>query len=91
MVSGPASVPGGCGIFEKAFLVSLREFWGFARNRPPKAVAGWGLHPLESAVLSRRTPEADIDRSRAAPEGCTRVKPLARGEMKHSKNDALSL
>src|SRR5205807_2063720 len=24
------------------------------------AVAGWGLHPLESAALSRRTPEAAI-------------------------------
>jgi hypothetical protein len=22
--------------------------------------AGWGLHPLESAALSRRTPDADI-------------------------------
>jgi hypothetical protein len=27
---------------------------------PAGAVAGWGLHPLESAALSRRTPKADI-------------------------------
>jgi hypothetical protein len=27
---------------------------------PAGAVAGWGLHPLESAALSRRTPEADL-------------------------------
>jgi hypothetical protein len=28
---------------------------------PAGAVAGWGLHPLESAVFARRTPEAVID------------------------------
>src|SRR5262249_43999112 len=28
------------------------------RLLPAGAVAGWGLHPLESATLSRRTPEA---------------------------------
>jgi hypothetical protein len=27
---------------------------------PAGAVAGWDLHPLESAALSRRTPPADI-------------------------------
>jgi hypothetical protein len=27
---------------------------------PAGAVAGWGLHPLESAALSRRTPNTDI-------------------------------
>jgi len=27
---------------------------------PAGAVAGWGLHPLESAAFSRRTPKADI-------------------------------
>jgi hypothetical protein len=27
---------------------------------PAGAVAGWGLHPLESAALSRRTPMAVI-------------------------------
>jgi hypothetical protein len=27
---------------------------------PAGAVAGWDLHPLESAALSRRTPKADI-------------------------------
>ncbi len=26
---------------------------------PAGAVAGWDLHPLESAALSRRTPDAD--------------------------------
>jgi hypothetical protein len=27
---------------------------------PAGAVAGWDLHPLESAALSRRTPKAAI-------------------------------
>src|ERR1700735_5219143 len=27
------------------------------------AVAGWGLHPLESAAFARRTPKAEVDRS----------------------------
>jgi hypothetical protein len=27
---------------------------------PAGAVAGWGLHPLESAALSRRTPDSDV-------------------------------
>jgi hypothetical protein len=27
---------------------------------PAGAVAGWDLHPLENAALSRRTPAADI-------------------------------
>jgi len=27
---------------------------------PAGAVAGWGLHPLESAAFARRTPETDI-------------------------------
>src|SRR6202795_2496949 len=30
------------------------------RLLPAGAVAGWGLHPLESAALSRRTPGADF-------------------------------
>jgi hypothetical protein len=30
------------------------------RLLPAGAVAGWGLHPLESAALSRRTPGADL-------------------------------
>src|SRR5205807_7113790 len=30
------------------------------RFLPAGAVAGWGLHPLESAALSRRTPLADL-------------------------------
>src|ERR1700730_11780896 len=30
------------------------------RLLPAGAVVGWGLHPLESAALSRRTPEAAI-------------------------------
>jgi hypothetical protein len=27
---------------------------------PAGAVAGWDLHPLESAAFARRTPDADI-------------------------------
>jgi hypothetical protein len=27
---------------------------------PAGAVAGWDLHPLESAALSRRTPKSDV-------------------------------
>src|ERR1700675_2339729 len=30
------------------------------RLLPAGAVAGWGLHPLESAALSRRTPKAVV-------------------------------
>src|SRR5262252_4653696 len=30
------------------------------RLLPAGAVAGWGLHPQESAALSRRTPRADV-------------------------------
>jgi hypothetical protein len=30
------------------------------RLLPAGAVAGWALHPLESAALSRRTPKADL-------------------------------
>ncbi len=30
------------------------------RASTPGAVAGWGLHPLESAAFARRTPQADI-------------------------------
>src|SRR5712672_2536083 len=30
------------------------------RLLPAGAVAGWALHPLENAALSRRTPDADI-------------------------------
>ena len=32
------------------------------RLLPAGAVAGWDLHPLESAAFSRRTPRADISR-----------------------------
>jgi len=31
---------------------------------PAGAVAGWGLHPLESAAFPRRTPEADLGLNR---------------------------
>jgi hypothetical protein len=33
------------------------------RLLPAGAFAGWDLHPLESAALSRRTPQADIARA----------------------------
>jgi hypothetical protein len=32
---------------------------------PAGAVAGWDLHPLESAAFSRRTPEEDIQQSQS--------------------------
>src|SRR5947208_4691160 len=35
------------------------------RLLPAGAVAGWGLHPLESAALSRRTPMAVLYRGRS--------------------------
>src|SRR5258708_1861678 len=31
-------------------------------------IAGWGLHPLESAALSRRTPKADMSRGSRLPQ-----------------------
>src|SRR6266478_5218289 len=38
------------------------------RLLPAGAIAGWGLHPLESAALSRRTPKADIAKTRFATQ-----------------------
>src|SRR6202045_4624463 len=35
------------------------------RLLPAGAVAGWDLHPLESAAFSRRTPNSDIQRSQS--------------------------
>jgi hypothetical protein len=35
---------------------------GVFRLLPAGAVAGWDLHPLESAALSRRTPKAGFNR-----------------------------
>ena len=48
-----------------AFLTVLINFliiaWiVFMLLLPAGAVAGWDLHPLESAALSRRTPDSDI-------------------------------
>jgi len=37
---------------------------------PAGAVAGWGLHPLESAAFSRRTPIADIPAETTSAAGC---------------------
>ena len=34
-------------------------------------VAGWGLHPLESAAFSRRTPKAAVCRTAVDPRGST--------------------
>src|SRR3982074_122973 len=34
------------------------------RLLPAGAVAGWDLHPLESAAFSRRTPQADLTTSK---------------------------
>ena len=35
-----------------------------AQPLPAGALAGWALHPLESAAFSRRTPISDVRRSR---------------------------
>jgi hypothetical protein len=43
--------------FPKASASSLPPW--LLRLLPAGAIAGWGLHPLESAALSRRTPLAD--------------------------------
>ena len=40
------------------------------RLLPAGAVAGWGLHPLESAAFARRTPGADIAQPIALRLGC---------------------
>ena len=40
------------------------------RLLPAGAVAGWDLHPLESAVFARRTPGADIAQPIALRLGC---------------------
>jgi len=42
---------------------------------PAGAVAGWGLHPLKSAALSRRTPYTDLGgwRRRFGPVICQRL------------------
>src|SRR5216683_2234916 len=39
------------------------------RLLPAGAVAGWGLHPLESAALSRRTPMAALWEHRGRSDG----------------------
>ena len=44
---------------------------------PAGAVAGWGLHPLESAAFARRTPGADI----GCEAGCPLILPEAEGEI----------
>ena len=41
-------------------LQPLRYLHELLRLLPAGAVAGWDLHPLESAALSRRTPTTDI-------------------------------
>src|ERR1700730_16710960 len=40
------------------------------RLLPAGAVAGWGLHPLESAAFARRTPNPDIDPQPASSRPC---------------------
>src|SRR6266699_1822694 len=46
--------------YPKASAISLPPW--LLRLLPAGAVAGWGLHPLENAALSRRTPNSDIMR-----------------------------
>ena len=53
-------------VIQHAVWLYLRFTLCLLRLLPAGAVAGWGLHPLESAALSRRTPIPDIwDRRRA--------------------------
>jgi hypothetical protein len=40
-------------------------------------IAGWGLHPLESAALSRRTPVADVGRLPLESAALSRRTPVA--------------
>src|ERR1700719_4212454 len=53
------------------------------RLLPAGAVAGWGLHPLESAALSRRTPVANVAPDPVVRTGLTaegrRIRPLGPG------------
>jgi hypothetical protein len=42
---------------------------------PAGAVAGWGLHPLESAAFSRRTPLADICSAAKSNDGTNPHRP----------------
>jgi hypothetical protein len=35
---------------------------------PAGAIAGWGLHPLESAAFARRTPTTDMEHRRDRPK-----------------------
>jgi hypothetical protein len=49
--------------FPKASASSLPPW--LLRLLPAGAFAGWDLHPLESAALSRRTPETDLHLCRA--------------------------
>jgi hypothetical protein len=39
-------------------------------------IAGWALHPLESAALSRRTPKAAVARERPSPLASKAARPL---------------
>jgi hypothetical protein len=45
---------------------------------PAGAFAGWGLHPLESAALSRRTPIADSESRGATANVCWQARRRAR-------------
>ncbi|MEH2506497.1 hypothetical protein V1290_005308 [Bradyrhizobium sp. AZCC 1578] len=40
------------------------------RLLPAGAIAGWGLHPLESAAFARRTPNSDISPQAPRPSAC---------------------
>src|SRR5713101_4644107 len=55
--------------YPKASAISLPPW--LLRLLPAGAVAGWGLHPLETAALSRRTPKADMLRNEATPTFAT--------------------
>src|SRR5689334_16917298 len=48
------------------------------RLLPAGAIAGWDLHPLESAALSRRTWKADPRRRTRQRRGSADSKPLSR-------------
>ena len=54
---------------------------------PAGAFAGWGLHPLESAALARRTPEGDIQPPPFPHKSCPERESLLNGHPAYNRTD----